>query len=502
MDLPIAPFVMVIFGATGDLTARKLMPAIYSLFSQKILPEEFFVVGFARRPFTHEEFRLLMREALEKHSKKEIKPDLWEKISANLYYQQGLFEEEKPYLKLIELLSTFDKKMGACITRFFYLATPPQYYSNILLRLEKTGLAQGCGQGSNKWTRVLIEKPFGKDLETAKKLEEQLSLSFEEKQIYRIDHYLAKETVQNILALRFANHLFKNIWNREHIDNVQITLAEKGGIGKRGEFYDALGALKDVAQNHLMAILAYVAMEEPENFSAEAIRRRRVEVLSQINPLVGYPSHPYIIRGQYGAGRGEKGEKIPAYREEEGVSPSSLTETYVAFRLFVENNRWEGVPFYLRTGKRLKESIAAVDIQFKNIKGKLFKEFHFPEENHANFLRIRIQPREGITFSFFAKAPGLTSELVPVTMDFFYSSAFKAEIADSYERILIDAMRGDQTLFATSAGFFATWEYVNKVEKFWKRLSPPSFPNYTPGSWGPKEADKLLGREGRRWLLV
>jgi glucose-6-phosphate 1-dehydrogenase len=533
MNNVVSPFSLVIFGATGDLTARKLMPAIYHLLKEKILPEKFRIFGAARRNFSDEEFRAQMYEAVAKYSRtKVVDRNVWNRLSANLQYQSGLFEDEKMYLKLAERLNTYDKAMGACITRFFYLATPPQNYSVILEKLHKTGLSVGCGGGVNKgsassvgyggnegdrgsknrWTRVLIEKPFGNDLETSRMLEDQLSSVFEERQIYRIDHYLAKETIQNILAFRFANTLFKSVWDRDHIDNIQFTLAEAGGVGARGQFYDKVGALRDIAQNHLMAMLAYTAMEEPLSFSAEHTRAERIRALEAIDCIEPENVAKNVVRGQYGITNYESRIKnhesriiekniISAYRGEENVERDSCTETYVAMKLQIDNERWKGVPFYLRTGKRLKRNAVAIDIQFKNPQSKLFSEFKFTREAHANTLRINVQPQEGINFRFFGKEPGLSLSLKPVDMNFSYERSFGENLIDSYEKLLLDSMLGDQTLFATNAGFKATWEVTTKILRGWNNLPCPEFPNYLPGSWGPVEADELLLREGRHWLL-
>ncbi|MCL4339226.1 glucose-6-phosphate dehydrogenase [Patescibacteria group bacterium] len=504
-------FVMVIFGATGDLTARKLMPALYKLLSQAILPDRFFVVGVARRSLSHDEFRNLMEEAVIKYAKIEnIDSSVWRKLLANLYYQQGFFEDEHPYRKLVDLLAAFDKEMGACITRFFYLATPPQNYSTILTNLDKSKLDEGCGQGSSKWTRILIEKPFGKDQDNAKKLEEQLASTFEERQIYRIDHYLAKETIQNMLAFRFANRLFEPLWNKEHIDNVQITLFEAGGVGRRGKLYENVGALRDIFQNHIMAMIAFTSMEEPGDFTAEAIRYERVEVLKHMRLIDPKEVGNLVVRGQY-----------EGYRTEKDVDPNSCTETFVAAKLEIDNDRWNGVPFYVRTGKKMKESTVRIDVVFRGSVSKLYSHCEYKDgiyvcnipkhkiegkstetkfTNISNVITIHVQPREGISIKFNAKSPGLTYDLMPVEMEFSYSKSFRKEISDSYEKLLVDAMTGDQTLFATSSGFGRTWELVTGIMEGWDPVTP-SFPNYKPGSWGPKEADLLIEKDGRNWML-
>lgn len=501
MQAPISPFVMVIFGATGDLTARKLMPALYNLMADSILPDNFYVVGFARRAMSHGEFRAVMHEAVVKHSRRRgINSDLWSKLVNNLYYQQGFFEDALPYEKLVKLLKTFDDKLGACITRFFYLATPPQNYSEILTHLDSSKLSEGCGQGSAKWTRVLIEKPFGKDLSTSMKLEKQLSQTFEERQIYRIDHYLAKDTIQNILAFRFANGIFETIWNKESIDHVQITIAESGGVGTRGMFYEGVGALKDVAQNHLMAMLAYTTMEAPFAMDAHHIRAQRVKALETIRPLTYAGVTRDIVRGQYGPGI-VGGKEVVGYRQEKHVDPNSITDTFVAFKLFLDNPRWQGVPFYLRTGKRLAASVGRVSVQFKKTSHHLFDgSIASGEHAHDNVLTFRIQPREGISLQMYAKEPGLGYSLHNVKMDFSYETTFKNQLIDSYERVLIDSMKADQTSFATNAGFNATWKLMTQIEDIWKKEGQPPL-HYAAGTWGPDAAFDLLKRDGRHWLL-
>lgn len=498
----VQPFVMVIFGATGDLTARKLMPALYHLLLGGILPENFLVVGMARRALSHEQFRMMMKEAVAKYSKTlKIDYRILLKLTNNLYYQQGFFEEIAAYKEIVKHLLAFDKDRGACITRFFYLATPPVNYTSILKNLSQSKLSEGCGQGSVRWTRILIEKPFGKDMETARKLEEQLSSTFSEKQIYRIDHYLAKEIIQNILAFRFANSIFENIWNKDHIDNIQISLTETGGVGSRGEFYEGVGALKDVVQNHLMAMLAFTAMEQPKKLDVESIREERVKVLQQIRRLSLEEIRTKVVRGQY-RGADINGHRILSYIEEKNVDPNSQTETFAALKLYVDNPRWSGVPFYLRTGKRLAKSVARISVQFKKVHNSFFGNLPLnSQHSHHNVLTFRIHPRPGISLQMLAKEPGLGYKLKNVKMDFSYENAFGLQTFDSYERLLIDSMKGDQTLFATNAGFNATWRLVTDILNSWKNESGAKLRKYIPGSWGPNEAQQLLEKDGRHWLL-
>lgn len=493
---------MVIFGATGDLTARKLMPSLYNLLLNGILPDNFLVVGFARRSLTHVEFRIMMKEAVVKYSKtQKIDHRILLKLTNNLYYQRGFFEDIKPYEEVVQQLLAFDKDRGACITRFFYLAAPPVNYPSILKNLSESKLSEGCGQGSGRWTRVLIEKPFGKDMETAKKLEEQLSCTFTEKQIYRIDHYLAKEIIQNILAFRFANSIFENIWNKEHIDNIQISLMETGGVGDRGAFYEGVGVLKDVVQNHLMAMLAFTAMERPQKLDVASIRSERVKVLQEIRRLTPKDIKTSVVRGQYSSGA-LNGHKIHSYREEKNVDPASRTETFAALKLFIDNPRWQGVPIYLRTGKRMTKSVARISVQFKKVHNSLFQNLPPDvERSHHDVLTFRIHPRPGISLQMLAKEPGFGLRLKNVKMDFSYENVFGMQTFDSYERLLLDSMIGDQTLFATNAGFNATWRLVTDILNVWENETDLNFPNYTPGSWGPKEADKLIKKDGRYWLL-
>lgn len=491
---------MVIFGATGDLTAKKLMPAIYSMVEENFFPDKFYIVGFGRRNLSTIDFRLMMHQALVAYFK-DVKMDekVWEKLANNIYYQQGVFEDKQGYKILAELLSSFDKEIGACITRFFYLATPPQNYSSILTNLDESKLSEGCGQGSNKWTRVLIEKPFGRDADSAIELEKQLAKTFEEKQIYRIDHYLGKEAIQNIIAFRFANGIFEPIWNKDYIDHVQITMAEAGGVAGRIGFYEGIGALRDVMQNHMLAMLALVAMEQPHNFSAVSVRDARFNALNSIKMPNTNDTDKFVIRGQYGKGI-INDEKVTGYRDEEKVNKSSKTETYVAMKVFLENSRWLGIPWYLRTGKRLAKDAVEISIVFKQTCHILFREIGCPEE--GNILTIRISPNSGIGVRFIVRPPGHNFKLGSTNMDFTYKTSFqKDREIDAYEHILEEVFKGDQMLFNDSREMSASWRIINPILKHWEKNQKITFPNYLAGSWGPKEAEELIEKDGKHWLL-
>jgi glucose-6-phosphate 1-dehydrogenase len=476
------PFVIVIFGATGDLAQHKLLPALFSLYKQQALGKEFFIVGFARRPFTDEEYRHMLGDELEYHKEKE-----WAEFASNIYYQQGLFDESAGYEALIEKLSGFDKAMGACITRLFYLATPPDNYEMILHHLHKTKLSEGCGQGSGKWTKLVIEKPFGKDLETARNLDKKLAEMFEEHQIYRVDHYLAKELVQNMIAFRFANSVFEPVWNKDHIDHVQITWLEQEGVHRHGKFFDGVGMLRDVGQNHLLQLLTTVAMEQPETFSKEGVRDARANAIRAIKPFHPNDVTNLVVRGQYAG-----------YLEEKNIAPGSTTETYVAMKLFVDTKRLSGVPFYLRAGKKIGTEIMDIKIVFKKPTNHLLKEFGFPEV--GNVLTIRVQPDEGIGIKIVVKKPGSKLALGTVDMKFSYMEEFKQRGTDAYEKLLLDILSGDQMLFNRSDELESSWQLISTVLKSWEQENRTEIPVYEQGTSGPKEADELLEKDGRKWL--
>lgn len=473
-----SPFVLVIFGATGDLAKHKLIPALFSQFRRQELPEDFTIYGFARRPLTEEEFRAYFPE--------ESMHPAWQNFARHLSYQQGLFDEKTGYEELVEKLQKLDEKIGACITRIFYLATPPENYDSILDNLTTTKLSEGCGQGSSKWTRLAIEKPFGKDLATARALDKKLGEIFEERQIFRVDHYLGKETMQNLLVFRFANGIFDPIWNKEYIDHVQITWSEKKGIEGRGKFFDGVGILRDVAQNHLMQMIAAVAQEMPQSFSKEGVRDSRAKAIEAISCIEASEVGSQVVRGQY-----------DGYRDEKDVAPTSQTETFAAFKLFVDTPRFAGVPFYVRIGKELEKTEATISLVFKQTCHILFKEIGCPEE--GNVLTIRIQPNEGISIRVIAKTPGSTLALSPVDMHFAYNEQFGTQGIDAYEKILGDIIMGEQMLFNRSDELEASWTFIEKILKGWEQ-SPEAVLPYLKGSWGPQEAKELIEKDGRKWL--
>jgi len=485
---------MVIFGASGDLTRRKLIPALYNLASQGLLSREFAVVGVARNPMTTEEARHKLTEDFKQFATGTIDQDLWEWFVRHFYYVAGDFDDPTTYDKLKETLAGADKDHATHENYFFYLATAPDYFGDIVERLAKVGLMT---EENSHWRRVIIEKPFGHDLDTAKALNQQLLKVVRETQIYRIDHYLGKETVQNILALRFANGIFEPIWNRRYIDHVQISVAETVGVEKRGGYYDTAGALRDMVPNHIMQLITLTAMEPPISFEANAVRDEQAKILHAIQPFTSEDVLSKTVRGQYGEGT-MNSQRVPAYRTEEGVPPDSRTETFVAMKLLIDNWRWAGVPFYLRTGKRLPGRNTHVVIQFRRAPFMLFRETQV-QDLMPNQLVLHIQPEEGISLRFAAKTPGTTMRLGEVDMDFEYSDYFGATPSTGYERLLHDCMIGDATLFQRADMVEAGWSVVNPVLDVWKALPPRNFPNYPAGAWGPKESDELLERDGRRW---
>jgi glucose-6-phosphate 1-dehydrogenase len=488
------PAVVVIFGASGDLTKRKLLPALFHLEQQGLLPAEFAMVGVARRDLKST-FAADMKDGILKYGGGKDGDSTIDSFIGKVDYHAMNFDDDAGYAELKSLLQKIDKERGTQGNRLFYLAVAPEYFADIINRLGEHGMAHP----EKGYARVIIEKPFGHDLKSAKELNDDVNRVFDEDQIFRIDHYLGKETVQNILVFRFANGIFEPIWNRNYIDHVQITAAESIGIEGRGPFYEKAGALRDVVQNHMMELLSFVAMEPPVSFEANAVRGEKVKVWRAVKPI----PIENTVRGQYALGMVD-GQQVQGYREEDRVDPNSTTETFAALKLEIENWRWAGVPFYLRAGKRLAKRVTEIMIQFKQPPLLLFdRSGGGPcSEIQPNILTIRIQPDEGISLRFGAKVPGPDTNVCPVVMDFQYATAFGVNSANGYERLLLDAMLGDQTLFAHRDGVEATWALFTPVLEAWAKSKPKDFPNYVSGSWGPKAADGLIGRDGRKWHRV
>ncbi|SPE44947.1 Glucose-6-phosphate 1-dehydrogenase [Candidatus Sulfotelmatobacter sp. SbA7] len=488
------PCVMVIFGFTGDLTRRKLIPALYNLASQQLLSSEFAVIGVGRSPMSDDDARKKLTEDFKQFATGAIDNDLWEGFVQRINYVSGDFGDPATYDKLKETLAKVDQEHNSHGNYFFYLATAPNFFGDIVERISKVGLMT---EENSHWRRVIVEKPFGHDLDSAKALNQQLLKVASERQIYRIDHYLGKETVQNILALRFANGIFEPIWNRRYIDHVQISVAETVGVEGRGGYFDGAGSLRDMVPNHIMQLITLTAMEPPISFEANAVRDEQAKILHAIQPFSNEDVLSKTIRGQYGDGVMD-GQRVPAYRSEDGVPPDSRTETFVAMRLLIDNWRWAGVPFYLRTGKRLPGRNTHVVIQFRRAPFMLFRETQI-ETMMPNQLVLHIQPEEGISLRFAAKTPGPAMQLGEVNMDFAYADYFGVTPSTGYERLLHDCMIGDATLFQRADMVEAGWSIVNPVLDVWKALPPRNFPNYPAGAWGPKESDELMERDGRRW---
>ena len=494
------PCVMVIFGATGDLTGRKLIPALYNLSEEGQLPGHFACVGFARREKSHEIFRQEMLEAVNKFSRnKPVDNDIWSTFNDQLFYHQSEFHDDKGYEDLKKLLEQIDKKFGTKGNRVFYLSTQPSFFPLIIEKLKHHGLIYEIDDAHHKWSRVIIEKPLGHDLASAEKLQNEIAQHLHENQVYRIDHYLGKETVQNILVFRFSNSLFESLWNNNHVDNIQISVSEEIGIGSRGRLFEEAGILRDIVQNHMMQLLSLVAMEPPASLQADDIHAEKIKVMHNIKLCPNDEIPNSCVRGQYGRGFIE-GIEVKGYREEDNVDPNSSIETYVALKLSIDNWRWSGVPFYLRAGKRLPKRTTEIAITFKKTPGYLFQGH--TKKNEADVLVIRIQPDEGISLKMNCKIPGLTSLIQPVKMDFQYGTYFGSTPPEAYERLLCDCMSCDNTLFARSDEVLASWRLLTPLLDSWADKKPVDFPNYASGTFGPIEADRLLDQEGRHWRSI
>ncbi|MFO1350492.1 MAG: glucose-6-phosphate dehydrogenase [Gammaproteobacteria bacterium] len=489
---------MVIFGAAGDLTKRKLIPALYNLAQSNLLSRDFAIIGVARGEMSDEGFREKLRADIHEFAtSRNLDGDLWSWFEQRLYYVTGEFGDPRTYQKLKERLAQVDKEHGTRGNYFYYLAVAPNFFAEVVKQLGAAGLAR---EDNDQWRRVIIEKPFGRDLESARALNHEIKHVLDERQIYRIDHYLGKETVQNIMVFRFGNGIFEPIWNRRYIDHVQITAAETVGVESRGGYYETSGALRDMVPNHLFQLITLTAMEPPISFAADAVRDEQAKILHAIQPLTPEDVLSKTVRGQYGAGQ-SRGERAPAYRAEANVAADSHTETFVAMKLAIDNWRWADVPFYLRTGKRMAQRVTEIAIQFKRAPFVLFRNTPV-EKLTTNRLVLHIQPGEGISLRFGAKVPGPVVKLGSVDMDFDYADYFGSSPSTGYERLLYDCMCGDATLFQRADMVEAGWRVVSPIQDVWKALPARAFPNYAAGSWGPKEADDLLERDGRQWRRI
>ncbi|HEY2711657.1 MAG TPA: glucose-6-phosphate dehydrogenase [Chthoniobacterales bacterium] len=488
------PCAIVIFGATGDLTHRKLVPALYNIAADGELPPAVAVIGFARRPKTDEEFRAEMEEATRNFSRQTVRDEIWDGFAKSLFYHQSEFGDEAGYKTLADRLEKLDQESGTRGNRLFYFAASPDKFETIINNLRLAGLNK-AHEGA--WARVILEKPFGTDLASARHLNRIVQASFTEDQTYRIDHFLGKETAQNILVLRFANAIFEPLWNTRYIDHVQITAAETLGVENRAGYYETAGALRDMVQNHLLQLLCLVGMEAPTDLSANSIRDEKVKVVRSLRRFQEDEVGNCVVRAQYIAGA-IAGKPVAAYREEQGVNPKSQTETYVALRLLVDNWRWADVPIYVRVGKRLPKSGTEISVHFKKAPQVLFnRESQVIEQN---VLVIRIQPDEGISLRMQAKVPGTSFRIEGVKMDFHYGTSFGKASPEAYERLLLDAMAGDATLFARRDEVEQAWAFIDTIEEAWAaKEDEPKLCTYPAGSWGPEEADELLARDGRSW---
>jgi glucose-6-phosphate 1-dehydrogenase len=494
------PCVLVIFGATGDLTARKLFPALYNLKREGQLPSHFAVVAFARREKSHEQFRQEMYDAISKYSRtKPIDMELWKEFSEQIFYHISEFDNDAGYKTLDTFLLDIDSRFGTKGNRIFYLSTQPSYFGTVVKKLGEQKLIYDPEKITHKWSKVIIEKPFGIDLASAYELQNEISRYVKEEQIYRIDHWLGKETVQNLMVMRFGNSIFESIWNNNNIDCIQITVAEDLGVGTRGRFWEEAGMLRDIVQNHMMQLLSLVAMEPPVNIGADSIRDEKVKVLHSIRPIPLAHLDQHAVRGQYGAGFID-GAAVKGYRQEDNVHENSSVESYVALQLYIDNWRWAGVPFYLRAGKRLPKKATEIAVCFKKVPGQLFSKSSHRDD--SNVLVIRIQPDEGISLRINSKVPGINNPIQPVKMDFRYGSYYGITPPEAYERLLCDCILGDSTLFARVDEVLTSWKLLSPVLQRWQEVRPPDFPNYAAGTWGPQGAENLINRHGRHWRFL
>jgi glucose-6-phosphate 1-dehydrogenase len=491
------PHIVVLFGATGDLSHRKVFPALAQLWRTNLLPMDWMLLAIGRRPYDDESFREEVRGSLREYSRVPLEDAVAEQFVQRIAYHRGDFDAPATYDALVKRLAALDAAHATDDNCLYYLATQPSAFPLIVSQLGRCGLDHEVHGGG--WRRIVIEKPFGRDLDSAKRLNREVGKVFREAQVYRIDHYLGKETVRNLLVFRFANGIFEPIWNRRYVDHVQITMAESLGVEERGAFYEETGAARDVVQNHLLQLLSLVAMEPPATFEPDALRDETVKVLRAIENLDRTAITRQVVRGQYGPGW-VSGERVAGYREEDEVDPRSETETFVAARLQVDDWRWSGVPFYLRTGKRLPKRATEIAIQFRDVPHRLFAAAESNPE--PNLLAIRIQPDEGILLRFSSKVPGLGLDIRTVNMDFTYGSAFSTDAPEAYETLLLDAMLGDASLFTRADEVEAAWATVTPILETWLDEPAPDFPSYEAGTWGPSDASRLIERDGRHWRRI
>jgi glucose-6-phosphate 1-dehydrogenase len=490
------PTVVVIFGASGDLTARKLVPAIFNLGVDNLLPGEFHLIGFGRKPMADAKFRESMDQAIGEFSRRPMNAEIWERVRHNTCYHTGGYDAPEAFVSLAAKIDAIEAELGREVQRLFYISTPPSVFEPIIANLGASGLASAHVH-SKYASKVIIEKPFGHDLESARALNASINQVFEESQVFRIDHYLGKETVQDLLVQRFANSIFEPMWNREHVNHVQITVAESLGVGNRGGYYDTSGALRDMIQNHTMQLVALTAMEPPVSLDPESIRDEKVKVLKAIQPLKLQPAAGDVVRARYAKGLVD-GEPVKAYAEEVDIPAESTTETYAALRLSINNWRWKGVPFYIRSGKRMPRRTSEIAIQFKRPPGILFSEGE-KFDVAANTMVIRIQPDEGVTLVMNSKIPGLETRTQPVKMHFRYATTFGSNTPEAYERLILDAMVGDSTLFIRGDETEASWKLITPILDYWAASGAEGLEEYAAGSWGPEASEQLLDEGGHQW---
>ena len=498
-QLAVEPCMVVIFGASGDLTRRKLIPALYNLFLDGLLPPAYAVVGTGRKTLSHEAFRTAAREGIAKYSRRPLDKEKWAEFEPRLFYVALAIDDREAFVAFGSALTGIERDLHLPGHRIYYLAIPPDGFIPVCHGLHHAGLAHRSDPAL-PFCRVIVEKPIGHDLESARAINAALAEVFDESQLFRIDHYLGKETVQNLMVLRFANSIFEPLWNHKYIDHVQITVAEAEGVGTRAAYYDTIGALRDMVQNHLLQLLCLVAMEPPYSLDPDVVRDARINVLRCLRPITGRDAERMTVRGQYGDGK-IAGAVVPAYRREPGVRPDSTTETYVALKLFVENWRWACVPFYLRTGKALPKRASEIAVQFKNIPHILFNAD--PQAPQApNVLALRIQPEEGFAVRVVSKVPGTKADTHPVEMHFNYDESYGTASPEAYERLLLDVMVGDASLFMRRDAVEASWAWVTSILEAWKAQGLKTLPEYPAGTWGPAEADRLIQADGRAWRIL